>query len=111
MVAATELCAEELCPEERYPEKRCPDEFCDAAAGDALLPCTAPVPLVVSRVVAVAVTPKDLLRPGSELARAAGLAGPVDLLLACADEPVARLDAADDDGPDDVALLAVRLGD
>jgi hypothetical protein len=41
------------------------------------------------RVVAVAVTPMELLRPGSDLVRMIDGAGYVDLLLACEDESVA----------------------
>lgn len=41
------------------------------------------------RVVAIAVTPMELLRPGSDLVRMIAGAGYVDLLLACEDEPVA----------------------
>ncbi len=41
------------------------------------------------RVVAVAVTPMELLRPGSDLVRMIDGAGYVDLLLACEDEPIA----------------------
>ena len=41
------------------------------------------------RVVAVAVSPMELLRPGSDLLAAIRGAGYVDLLLACEDEPVA----------------------
>jgi hypothetical protein len=41
------------------------------------------------RVVAVAVSPMELLRPGSDLLSAIRGAGYVDLLLACEDEPVA----------------------
>jgi len=40
------------------------------------------------RVVAVAVSPMELLRPGSDLLAAIRGAGYVDLLLACEDEPV-----------------------
>jgi hypothetical protein len=42
------------------------------------------------RVVAIAVTPMELLRPGSDLVRMIDGAGYVDLLLACEDEPVAE---------------------
>ena len=42
------------------------------------------------RVVAVAVSPMELLRPGSDLLHAIRNAGHVDLLLACEDEPVAE---------------------
>lgn len=41
-----------------------------------------------SRVVAVAVSPMELLRPGSDLLAAIRGAGYVDLLLVCEDEPV-----------------------
>jgi len=40
------------------------------------------------RVVAVAVSPMELLRPGSDLLAAIRGAGYVDLLVACEDEPV-----------------------
>lgn len=46
-------------------------------------------PVAGRRVVAVAISPMELLRPGSDLVRAIGGAGYVDLLLACEDEPVA----------------------
>src|SRR5215210_34497 len=46
-------------------------------------------PVEGRRVVAVAVTPMELLRPGSDLVRMIAGAGYVDLLLACEDEPVA----------------------
>jgi hypothetical protein len=42
------------------------------------------------RVVAIAVSPMELLRPGSELLRMINGAGYVDLLLACEDESVAE---------------------
>ena len=70
------------------------------------------------RVVAVAVSPMELLRPGSDLLTAVRGAGYVDLLLVCEDEPVPDpspvgvlgggelqspdLDDADDDVDDDV---------
>jgi hypothetical protein len=85
------------------------------------------------RVVAVAVSPMELLRPGSDLLAAIRDAGYVDLLLACEDEPVAdpspvgvlgggaleTVDAEelDDDDPaddadevDDVRAAVVELG-
>jgi hypothetical protein len=46
-------------------------------------------PVEGRRVVAIAVTPMELLRPGSDLVRMIEGAGYVDLLLACEDEPVA----------------------
>jgi hypothetical protein len=46
-------------------------------------------PVEGRRVVAIAVTPMELLRPGSDLVRMLDGAGYVDLLLACEDEPVA----------------------
>ena len=46
-------------------------------------------PVEGRRVVAVAVTPMELLRPGSDLVRMIAGAGYVDLLLASEDEPVA----------------------
>ena len=51
------------------------------------------------RVVAVAISPLELLRPGSDLVRTITGAGYVDLLLACEDEPVAD--------PSPVCVLAV----
>jgi hypothetical protein len=80
------------------------------------------------RVVAVAVSPMELLRPGSDLLAAIRGAGYVDLLLACEDEPVAdpspvgvlgggaleppdlddELDDSDD--ADDVRDAVARLG-
>jgi hypothetical protein len=86
------------------------------------------------RVVAIAVSPMELLRPGSELLRMINGAGYVDLLLACEDEPVAEpspvgvlgagapdatqasvdADADDDDDDadetDDLRAAADRLG-
>jgi hypothetical protein len=59
-----------------------------------VLPVEQPVPVDddVSesgrRVVAVAVSPMELLRPDSDLVRMIAGAGSVDLLLACEDEPV-----------------------
>ena len=70
----------------------CPAPPEDVPPGD-------PTPVLLRRVIAVAVTPHDLLRPGSDLARAAGRALPVDLL-ACADGPDA---APSDGGPGDRA--------
>lgn len=85
-----------------------------------------------SRVVAVAVSPMELLRPGSDLLVAVRGAGYVDLLLACEDEPVAdpspvgvlgggaltpaEVDDLDDgsaddaDGVDDVRAAVAELG-
>jgi len=47
-------------------------------------------PVEGRRVVAIAVSPMELLRPGSDLLRMINGAGYVDLLLACEDEPVAE---------------------
>ena len=71
------------------------------------------------RVVAIAMSPMELLRPGSDLLAAIRGAGYVDLLLACEDEPVAdpspvgvlgggeleRPHPDDLDDPDDLADL------
>lgn len=46
-------------------------------------------PVEGRRVVAIAISPMELLRPGSDLVRVIAGAGYVDLLLACEDEPVA----------------------
>ena len=66
------------------------------AVSDAGLvpPCGVPIPVDESaddraRIVAVAVTSTELLRPGSDLLRMIQGAVHVDLLLACEDEPVA----------------------
>jgi hypothetical protein len=78
------------------------------------------------RVVAIAVSAMELLRPGSDLLRLMKGARQVDLLLACEDEPVADPspvgvlnggalpdgsddDAAEDDGGDDGVRDAVAL--
>jgi hypothetical protein len=55
------------------------------------------------RVVAIAVSPMELLRPGSDLLRMIDGAGYVDLLLACEDEPVAE--------PSPVGVLGTGAGD
>jgi hypothetical protein len=60
---------------------------------DLVLPVGVPTPAddaaeAGRRVVAVAVSPMELLRPGSDLLAAIRGAGYVDLLLACEDEPV-----------------------
>jgi hypothetical protein len=47
-------------------------------------------PVEGRRVVAIAVSPMELLRPGSDLVRMIDGAGYVDLLLACEDVPVAE---------------------
>jgi hypothetical protein len=57
-------------------------------------------PVEGRRVVAVAISPMELLRPGSDLVRAIAGAGYVDLLLACEDEPVAD--------PSPVCVLGAR---
>ena len=82
------------------------------------------------RVVAVAVSAMELLRPGSDLVRMIEGAGYVDLLLACEDEKVAEpspvgvlgggalggvdtagwTDDEDDDEVDDLRAAAERLG-
>ena len=99
----------------------------DALPGAMTGPVVGDEPGAARRIVAVAVTPMELLRPGSDLARMVDGVGPVDLLLACENAPVddpspvgllscegsARIDLAgldcvdddldDDDGPDDDA--------
>lgn len=55
------------------------------------------------RIVAIAVSPMELLRPGSDLLRMINGAGYVDLLLACEDEPVAE--------PSPVGVLGVGARD
>ena len=74
------------------------------------------------RVVAIAVSPMELLRPGSDLLDAIRGAGYVDLLLVCEDDPVAdpspvgvlgggALDPPDlDDDADDVRDAVAGLG-
>lgn len=57
--------------------------------GDVSTPSGDDEPVEGRRVVAIAVTPMALLRPGSDLVRMIDGAGYVDLLLACEDEPVA----------------------
>ena len=56
---------------------------------DLSVPSVDDEPVEGRRVVAIAVTPMELLRPGSDLVRMIAAAGYVDLLLACEDEPVA----------------------
>jgi hypothetical protein len=55
---------------------------------DASVPSPDEVSVEGRRVVAVALSPIELLRPGSELMRSIDGAGYVDLLFACEDEPV-----------------------
>ena len=83
------------------------------------------------RIVAIAVSPAELLRPGSDLLQMIDGAGYVDLLLACEDAPVAApnpvgvlvtgardaapavdddADIEDDDETDDLRVAADRLG-
>ena len=81
------------------------------------------------RVVAVVVSPMELLRPGSDLLAAIRGAGYVDLLVACEDEPVPDpspvgvigggeletsdlddLDDSDDDSDDDLHDAVAQLG-
>ena len=57
---------------------------------DLSIPTSAEEPVEGCRVVAIAVSPMELLRPGSDLVRMIDGAGYVDLLLACEDEPVAE---------------------
>jgi hypothetical protein len=57
---------------------------------DVLVPSADEEPVEGRRVVAIAVSPMELLRPGSDLVRMIDGAGYVDLLLACEDEPVAE---------------------
>ena len=64
-------------------------EIGHAPPRDVSVPSVGDEPVEDGRVVAVAVTPMELLRPGSDLARMISAAGPVDLLLACENEPVA----------------------
>jgi hypothetical protein len=58
-------------------------------SGDVSIPSVDDEVVEGRRVVAIAVTPMELLRPGSDLVRMIAGAGYVDLLLACEDEPVA----------------------
>ena len=58
-------------------------------SGDVSIPSVDDEVVEGRRVVAIAVTPMELLRPGSDLVRMIADAGYVDLLLACEDEPVA----------------------
>ena len=58
-------------------------------SGDVSIPSVDDEAVEGRRVVAIAVTPMELLRPGSDLVRMIADAGYVDLLLACEDEPVA----------------------
>ena len=57
---------------------------------DVSVPSAHEEPVEGRRVVAIAVSPMELLRPGSDLVRMIDGAGYVDLLLACEDEPVAE---------------------
>jgi hypothetical protein len=57
---------------------------------DVSAPSAEEEPVEGRRVVAIAVSPMELLRPGSDLVRMIDGAGYVDLLLACEDEPVAE---------------------
>jgi hypothetical protein len=78
------------------------------------------VPAVRRRLVAVAVSPMELLRPESDLARLVADGGPVDLLLARDDAPVADEPETDedqfdeltgfDDDEDGVAAAVAALG-
>jgi hypothetical protein len=56
---------------------------------DVSLPSAAEEPVEGRRVVAIAISPMELLRPGSDLVGMIDGVGYVDLLLACEDEPVA----------------------
>jgi hypothetical protein len=91
---------------------------------DLSVPTTDEESVVGRRVVAVAVSAMELLRPGSDLVRMIDGAGYVDLLLACEDERVAEpspvgvlgggeLDAAewidDEDDDDDVDELRAAV--
>jgi len=114
------------------------------AVSDAGLTLPADVPIVFpdeesvegQRIVAIALSPMELLRPGSDLLRMIDGAGSVDLLLTCEDEPVAEpspvgvlgagcagaeppralVDAAEDgeddedDDPDDLRAALDQLG-
>ena len=76
-------------------------------------------PVAARRIVAVAVTPMELLRPGSDLAHVVDGAGPVDLLLACENEPVddpspvgiLSCDRSGAVGPDDLDLVDLDRDD
>lgn len=70
---------------------------------DASVPSVDDDPVEGRRVVAVAVSPAELLRPGSHLLEMIDGAGYVDLLLACEDEPVAA--------PRPVCVLGAGAGD
>ena len=109
-------------------------EIGHAPVRGVMVPSVTDEPLEGRRVVAVAVTPMELLRPDSDLARMIDGAGPVDLLLACEDERVATPspvgvlgsddpaaaacavlsghwdDPDDDDDADDLRLATARLG-
>jgi hypothetical protein len=114
------------------------------AVSDAGLALPADVPIVLpdeesvegQRIVAIALSPMELLRPGSDLMRMIDGAESVDLLLTCEDEPVAEpspvgvlgggcpgaepplavVDADDDygddddDDPDDLRAAVDQLG-
>ena len=58
-------------------------------SGDVSIPSVDDEAVEGRRVVAIALTPMELLRPGSDLVRMIADAGYVDLLLACEDESVA----------------------
>ena len=96
---------------------------------DVSLPTVDEESVAGRRVVAVAVSAMELLRPGSDLVRMIDGAGYVDLLLACEDEPVAEpspigvlgggaldvdaaewLDDDDDDDTDELRAAAELLG-
>jgi hypothetical protein len=91
-------------------------EIGHALPRDVSVPSAADGSVESGRVVAVAVTPLELLRPGSDLAHVVGGAGPVDLLLACEYEPVGSPSPVgvlpgDDGGAPGVGLAADELDD
>ena len=101
---------------------------------DASIPSADEESVEGRRIVAIAVSPAELLRPGSDLLQMIDGAGYVDLLLACEDAPVAAPspvgvlvtsardtapavdddadieDDEDDDETDDLRVAADRLG-
>jgi hypothetical protein len=84
-------------------------EIGHAPPRDVSVPFVGDEPVEGGRIVAVAVTPMELLRPGSDLARMIVDAGPVDLLLACENEPVATPSSVGVLPGDEGAATAVGL--
>jgi hypothetical protein len=87
-------------------------EIGHALPRDVPVPSVDDEPVVVRRVVAVAVSPMELFRPGSDLAQMIGDGGSVDLLLACEDAAAHDDDDEDDadDDHDDLRVAADGLG-